>query len=90
MVVNLEGSPEVNVNFPEGEWLAPDPSAETEGTYLKYPSESMKQDIFNETRSFSIFYIPITLVRLIMTGNVVAGKINGGISEKPPNLTRHN
>ena len=24
-----------------------------------------------------------------MTGNIVAGKINGGIAEKPPNLTHH-
>ena len=36
----------------------------------------------------------ITLVRLIMAGNIVAGKNNGGykyggIAEKPPNLTRH-
>ena len=35
-----------------------------------------------------------TLVRLIMTGNIVTGKNNdgykyGGIAEKPPNLTRH-
>ena len=35
-----------------------------------------------------------TLVRVIMTGNIVAGKNNGGykcggIAEKPPNLTRH-
>ena len=35
-----------------------------------------------------------TLVRLIMTGNIVAGKNNGGykyggIAKKPPNLTRH-
>ena len=35
-----------------------------------------------------------TLVPLIMTGNIVAGKNNGGykyggIAEKPPNLTRH-
>ena len=35
-----------------------------------------------------------TLVRLIMTGNIVAGKNNGGykyggFAEKPPNLTRH-
>ena len=35
-----------------------------------------------------------TLVRLIMTGNIVAGKNNGGYkyggnAEKPPNLTRH-
>ena len=35
-----------------------------------------------------------TLVRLIMTGNIVVGKNNGGykyggIGEKPPNLTRH-
>ena len=34
------------------------------------------------------------LVRLIMTGNILAGKNNGGykyggIAEKPPNLTRH-
>ena len=34
------------------------------------------------------------LVRLIMTGNMVAGKNNGGykyggIAEKPPNLTSH-
>ena len=33
----------------------------------------------------------LTLVRLIMTGNIVAGKNNGGykyggIAEKPPNL----
>ena len=36
----------------------------------------------------------ITLVRLIMTGNIMAGKNNGGykyggIAEKPPNLIRH-
>ena len=36
-----------------------------------------------------------TLVRLIITGYIVAGKNNGGykyggIAEKPPNLTRHN
>ena len=36
----------------------------------------------------------VTLVRLIMTGNIVAGKNNGGykygeIAEKTPNLTRH-
>ena len=35
-----------------------------------------------------------TLVRLIMTGNIVAGKNNGGykyggFAEKPPDLTRH-
>ena len=35
-----------------------------------------------------------TLVRLTMTGNIVAGKNNGGykyggIAEKLPNLTRH-
>ena len=35
-----------------------------------------------------------TLVRLFMTGNIVAGKNNGGykyggFAEKPPNLTRH-
>ena len=35
-----------------------------------------------------------TLVGLIMTGHIVAGKNNGGykyggIAEKPPNLTRH-
>ena len=35
-----------------------------------------------------------TLVRFIMTGNIVAGKNNGGykyggIAEKPLNLTRH-
>ena len=35
-----------------------------------------------------------TLVRLIVTGNIVAGKNNGGykyggFGEKPPNLTRH-
>ena len=37
----------------------------------------------------------INLVRLIMTGNIVAVKNNGGykyggIAEKPPNLTLHN
>jgi len=37
----------------------------------------------------------LTLVRLIMTGYIVAGKNNGeykygGIAEKPPNLTHHN
>ena len=37
--------------------------------------------------------IKYTLVRLFMTGNIVAGKNNGGykyggIAEKPPNLTR--
>ena len=36
----------------------------------------------------------VTLVRLIMTGNIVAGQINGGykyggFAEKPPNLTGH-
>ena len=40
------------------------------------------------------FVFGYTLVRLIMTGNIVAGKNNGGykyggIAEKPPNLTRH-
>ena len=39
---------------------------------------------------FTPEYIPSTLVRLIMTGNIVAGKNNGGykyggIAEKPPN-----
>ena len=38
--------------------------------------------------------IGYTLVRVIITGNIVAGKNNGGykyggIVEKPPNLTRH-
>ena len=40
------------------------------------------------------FIFATTLVRLIMTGNIVAGKNNGGykyggIAEKPPNLTHH-
>ena len=36
MVVNLEGSAgDIEVELPSGQWLAPDPEQETEGTYLK-------------------------------------------------------
>ena len=47
-----------------------------------------------ETKSKNFNYRVTTLVRLIMTGNIVAGKNiggykYGGIAEKPPNLTRH-
>ena len=46
-------------------------------------------------KGLSICLMFTTLVRLIMTGYIVAGKNNGGykyggIAEKPPNLTRHN
>ena len=42
-----------------------------------------------------ILHMEYTLVRLIMTGNIVAGKNNGGykyggVAEIPPNLTHHN
>ncbi|XP_063692025.1 uncharacterized protein LOC134824190 isoform X2 [Bolinopsis microptera] len=57
MVVNLEGSSEVDVKFPEGEWLAPDPTAETEGTYLKYRSgDSPTTLTFEEDITKVIFY----------------------------------
>ena len=39
MVVNMEGSSEVEVEFPGGEWLAPDPDLQSEGKFI-YQGES--------------------------------------------------
>ena len=55
----------------------------------------LKSGLFTLKELFDADITLFTLVRLTITGNIVAGKNNGGykyggIAEKPPNLTRHN
>ncbi|XP_063675488.1 uncharacterized protein LOC134812179 [Bolinopsis microptera] len=57
MVVNLEGSPKVTVEFPEGEWLAPDPTLQTEGTHFNIENDSPEPELtYEEDVTKLIFY----------------------------------